>query len=66
MKILHLVQGYFPAVGGTEWLMQQISEELVRQFGDEVTVFTTNCLSGEGFLILACPAFLPAGKNARE
>ncbi len=59
MKILHLVQGYFPAVGGTEWLIQQVSEELVRQFGDEVTVFTTNCLSGEGFFSPHLPRLPP-------
>ncbi len=49
MKILHITQGYFPAIGGTELLIQRVSEELVRQFGDEVTVFTTNCYSGEAF-----------------
>lgn len=49
MKILHVTQGYFPAIGGTEILMQRISEELVHQFGDEVTVFTTNCYNGEAF-----------------
>ena len=49
MKILHVTQGYFPAIGGTEWLIQRLSEELVRQFGDEVTVFTTNCFNGEAF-----------------
>lgn len=49
MKILHVTQGYFPAIGGTESLIQHLSEELVRQFGDEVTVFTTNCFNGEGF-----------------
>jgi glycosyltransferase involved in cell wall biosynthesis len=49
MKILHVTQGYQPAIGGTEWLIQRVSEELVAQFGDEVTVFTTNCYNGEGF-----------------
>jgi glycosyltransferase involved in cell wall biosynthesis len=49
MKILHVVQGYFPAIGGTEHLIQRVSEELVTQFGDEVTVFTTNCYSAEAF-----------------
>ncbi len=49
MKVLHVTQGYYPALGGTEFLIQQISEELVKQFGDEVTVFTTNCYSGEAF-----------------
>lgn len=49
MKILQVVQGYQPARGGTEWLVQRVSEELVRGHGDEVTVFTTNCYNGEGF-----------------
>lgn len=49
MKVLHVTQGYFPAIGGTEFLIQRISEELIRQYGDEVTVFTTNCYSGEAF-----------------
>ncbi len=49
MKILHVVQGYFPGIGGTELAIQHISEEMVQQFGDEVTVFTTNCYSGEAF-----------------
>lgn len=49
MNILHVTQGYAPAVGGVEWMIQQVSEELVRSFGDDVTVFTTNCYNGEGF-----------------
>lgn len=49
MKVLHVTQGYFPAIGGTEFLVQRVSEELVNQFQDEVTVFTTNCYSGDAF-----------------
>ena len=49
MKVLHVVQGYFPAIGGTDHLIQRVSEELVLQFSDEVTVFTTNCYSSEAF-----------------
>jgi glycosyltransferase involved in cell wall biosynthesis len=49
MKILHVTQGYAPAIGGTEWMMQQISEELVHRYADQVTVFTSNCLSAEAF-----------------
>lgn len=60
MKILHVTQGYAPARGGTEWLIQRISEELVRQFGDEVTVFTTNCYNSEGFFKPHLPR-LPIG-----
>jgi glycosyltransferase involved in cell wall biosynthesis len=62
MKILHVTQGYYPAIGGTELLMQRVSEELVRQFGDEVTVFTTNCISGEAFFTPALPR-LPVGRE---
>ncbi len=49
MKVLHVTQGYYPAIGGTERVIQRISEELVHRYGDEVTVFTTNCHSGEAF-----------------
>ncbi|HBE16938.1 MAG TPA: hypothetical protein DEG17_11835 [Cyanobacteria bacterium UBA11149] len=60
MKILHVTQGYSPGIGGTEWLIQRVSEELVRQFGDEVTVFTTNCFNGEGFFKPEAPR-MPTG-----
>jgi glycosyltransferase involved in cell wall biosynthesis len=60
MKILHVTQGYHPAIGGTEWLVQRVSEELVAQFGDEVTVFTTNCYNGEAFFTPSLPR-LPTG-----
>lgn len=60
MKILHVVQGYTPAIGGTEHLIQRVSEELVAQFGDEVTVFTTNCYSAEAFSTPPLPR-MPAG-----
>ena len=49
LRILHVVQGYLPAVGGTERVIQRISEELVQQFGDQVTVFTTDAYSAEAF-----------------
>jgi glycosyltransferase involved in cell wall biosynthesis len=49
MRILHVTQGYTPAIGGTEWLIQCLSEELVRQFRDDVTVFTTDRFGGEAF-----------------
>ena len=41
MRVLHAVQGYTPAIGGTELLIQKVSEKLVARYGDEVTVFTT-------------------------
>lgn len=60
MKILFVTQGYFPAIGGTELLMQRVAEELVEQFGDQVTVFTTNCYGGEGFYLPSAPK-MPVG-----
>lgn len=62
MKVLHVVQGYAPAVGGTEWLIQRVSEELVRQFDDDVTVFTTNCYGGDAFYNPKLPR-LPIGEE---
>lgn len=41
MKILHLVHAYSPAIGGSEYLMQQVSEYLANEAGHDVTVFTT-------------------------
>lgn len=41
MKILHVTQGYTPSLGGTERLIQKLSETLIRNYGDDVTVFTT-------------------------
>jgi glycosyltransferase involved in cell wall biosynthesis len=49
MKILHVVQGYSPAIGGTEHLIQKVSEKLVVRHGDEVTVYTTNAYNCELF-----------------
>jgi glycosyltransferase involved in cell wall biosynthesis len=60
VKVLHVTQGYFPTIGGVEWLIQRVSEEIIRQFGDEVTVFTTNCYNGEGFFNSRVPR-LPVG-----
>lgn len=46
---MHLVQGYWPAIGGTEYLIKNISENLVKIFGDEVSVLTTNTYNCEAF-----------------
>ncbi len=62
MRVLHVTQGYYPALGGTERLVRRLSEELVQQFGDQVTVFTTNCYSGEGFFNPA-QARMPTGQE---
>ena len=55
MKVLHVTQGYAPALGGTELLIQRVSEELIRQFDDQVTVYTTDCYNGEGFFTPDAP-----------
>jgi glycosyltransferase involved in cell wall biosynthesis len=49
MNILHVVQGYLPALGGTERLIQKVSENLVARYGDQVTVFTTTAYNCELF-----------------
>ncbi|RMG95920.1 MAG: glycosyltransferase family 1 protein [Chloroflexi bacterium] len=49
MHILHVVQGYTPALGGTERLIQKVSEKLVERHGDRVTVFTTTAYNCELF-----------------
>ncbi len=46
MKILHVVHNYYPSVGGTQYLFQNISEKLVADYEDEVTVFTTDSFFG--------------------
>jgi glycosyltransferase involved in cell wall biosynthesis len=49
VKILHVVHGYAPAVGGTQWMVQNISERLAAEYGDTVTVFTTVAYSNAYF-----------------
>jgi len=41
MKVLQVVHGYFPSMGGSQWLAQNLAERLVSRYGDDVTVFTT-------------------------
>ncbi len=43
MKFLHLVQRYHPAVGGSEWFIKRLGEELAAR-GDSVRVITTNAV----------------------
>ena len=54
MKILHVLQNYYPSFGGTQYLFQKISEKLVTDYGDDVTVFTTNSMVGPNN-----PEFIP-------
>jgi len=44
MKILHLVHNYYPSIGGSQLMYQQFSENLVKMYGDKVTLFTTNAM----------------------
>ena len=60
MQILHVVQGYTPAIGGTERLIQRVSEKLVERHGDQVTVYTTTAYNCELFWRRDQPQ-LPAG-----
>ncbi len=60
MKILHVVQGYAPSMGGSQWLTQQLAEHLVDRYGDQVTVFTTVADNLDLFHRREVPA-LPAG-----
>lgn len=49
MKILHVVHGYPPSMGGSQWLIKNLSEQLVTRYHDEVTVFTTVAYNTEYF-----------------
>lgn len=41
MHALHIIQRYYPYLGGSEWVCQQLSEQLVKE-GQRVSVWTTN------------------------
>lgn len=60
MKILHVVHGYPPSIGGSQCLVRDLSERLVSRYNDEVTVFTTVAYDTEYFWRSDGPA-LPAG-----
>lgn len=59
MKILHVVQAYHPAIGGSEWLTRKLSEHLVADHGDAVTVLTTNVYKPEAFWKTRGPLMRP-------
>lgn len=46
MKILHISHCYHPSKGGVQWFFKNISERLVREYGDDVTVVTTDSIYG--------------------
>jgi glycosyltransferase involved in cell wall biosynthesis len=61
MDILHVVHGYYPAIGGSERLMQRVSENLIARCGDRVTVYTANGYNAEAFVDPSQP-LLPPGE----
>jgi glycosyltransferase involved in cell wall biosynthesis len=46
MKILHVAHCYHPSTGGVQWFFKNVSERLVKDYGDDVTVVTTNSYYG--------------------
>jgi glycosyltransferase involved in cell wall biosynthesis len=48
MNVLHVTQNYYPSRGGTQYVMQKISECLHEKYNDAVTIVTTNSLYGPG------------------
>ncbi|GIW10321.1 MAG: glycosyltransferase family 4 protein [Chloroflexi bacterium] len=58
MKVLHVVQRYAPAIGGSELVFQQLSERLAAR-GYQVTVWTTNAREIEYFWDRRAAAFPP-------
>jgi len=49
LRILQFVQGYEPAIGGTEYLIKSVSERLAQTYGDDVNIITTNGYNCEVF-----------------
>jgi glycosyltransferase involved in cell wall biosynthesis len=46
MKIVHISHLYHPSEGGVQFFFKNVSERLVRDYGDDVTVVTTDSLYG--------------------
>jgi glycosyltransferase involved in cell wall biosynthesis len=59
MKILHVVHGYPPSMGGSQWLVKNLSEQFAARYEDAVTVFTTVAYNTEYFWRSGEPA-MPA------
>ena len=60
MRILHVVHGYPPSLGGTQWLVKNVAERLVSLHHDDVKVFTTVAYNMERFWRSSEPT-MPAG-----
>ena len=61
MKILIISHNYFPAIGGAEKKIKEISERLVKS-GEKVTVFCSNADTTEAYLNPKIPVLLPNSK----
>jgi len=61
VRVLHVCHDYWPAVGGSELLIKEVSERLV-ECGEEVSVFTSNALSTEAFVNPTLP-LIPPGEE---
>ncbi|HUW23175.1 MAG TPA: glycosyltransferase [bacterium] len=61
MKILIVSHNYFPAIGGAEKKIKEISERLVKS-GEEVTVFSSNAQTTEAYIHPEIP-LLPANSE---
>lgn len=48
MKVLHVIQRYYPYIGGAEQVFFEIGARLARD-GESVTVYTTNAWDLERF-----------------
>ncbi|WP_207493425.1 glycosyltransferase family 4 protein [Aridibaculum aurantiacum] len=46
MKIIHVTHCYYPSKGGVQWFYKNVSERLVNDYGDDVTVVTTDSMYG--------------------
>jgi glycosyltransferase involved in cell wall biosynthesis len=55
LRVIQLVHGYPPAVGGVEFAVRDISEQLVARNLADVTVLTTNAVTNENFRIGSLP-----------
>ncbi len=64
MRVLHVIQRYWPCIGGAERYLQEVSERLVRE-GHEVTVYTTDARDLEYFWN-AEKAAMPIGEEVHN
>ena len=62
MKILIVSHNYFPAIGGAEKKIKEISERLVKA-GEEVTVFSSNAQTTEAYIHPEIPLLPPNSES---